>query len=50
MNQAEWQEYEEYLETLTEEELEIELNWLESIGNAKRRGSVVTSIHTDTLQ
>jgi hypothetical protein len=37
----EWQEYEEYLQELTDEELKIELKWLESIGQAKRRGSTV---------
>jgi hypothetical protein len=37
----EWQEYEEYLQELTDEELKIELKWLESIGQAKRRGGTV---------
>ena len=46
----EWQEYEEYLTTLTESELEIELEWLKSVGIAKRRGSTVTSNQSDTLQ
>lgn len=45
-----WREYEEYLDTLTEEELAIELEWLRSVGIAKLRGSVVTSIETNTLQ
>jgi hypothetical protein len=45
-----WQEYEDYLKTLTEEELEIELQWLKSVGVAKQRGSTVTSTQTDTLQ
>jgi hypothetical protein len=45
-----WKEYEEYLQTLTEEELEIELQWLRSVGIAKQRGSTVTSTQTDTLQ
>jgi len=45
-----WAEYEEYLETLTEEELQIEIEWLKSVGIAKERGSVVTSVQTDTLQ
>ncbi len=37
----EMQEYQEYLAELTEEELKIELQWLESIGQAKKRGSTV---------
>lgn len=40
----EWQEYEEYLAELTDEELKIELKWLESIGKAKRRGSTVVAV------
>ena len=34
-------DYEEYLAELTEEELKIELQWLESIGQAKKRGSTI---------
>jgi hypothetical protein len=45
-----WREYEEYLQTLSEEELEVELQWLKSVGIAKQRGSTVTSTQTDTLQ
>ena len=37
----EWEEYEEYLDELTSEELEIELKWLASVGEAKRRGSFI---------
>ena len=46
----EWEEYSEYLDNLTDEEFEIELNWLESVGKAKKRGSVVTSVENFTLQ
>ena len=46
----EWAEYEEYLETLSESELEVELEWLKSVGIAKQRGSVVTTITVNTLQ
>ena len=45
-----WREYEEYLETLSEKELEVELEWLKSVGIAKQRGSTVTSNQTDTIQ
>ena len=45
-----WKEYEEYLQTLSEEELEVELQWLKSVGIAKQRGSTVTSTQTDTIQ
>lgn len=41
ISQEEWEDYEEYLQELTDEELKIELQWLESIGEAKRRGSTV---------
>ena len=37
----EMEEYEEYLQELTSEELKIELQWLESIGEAKKRGSTI---------
>lgn len=46
----EWEEYEEYLETLTEEQLEIELEWLKSVGIAKQRGSTISSTQSDTIQ
>lgn len=46
----EWQEYSDYLDDLTDEEFEIELKWLESIGRAKQRGSIVTSVENYTLQ
>jgi hypothetical protein len=45
-----WAEYEEYLETLSEFELEIEIEWLKSVGIAKQRGSVVTTIEVSTIQ
>ena len=50
ISNADWEEYEEYLTTLSESELEIELEWLKSVGIAKRRGSTVTSEQNDTLQ
>ena len=46
----EWEDYEEYLETLSESQLQIEIEWLKSVGIAKERGSTVTSNQTDTLQ
>lgn len=46
----EWEEYSEYLDELTDEEFNIELAWLESIGKAKQRGSVVSIIENFTLQ
>jgi len=50
ISDEEWREYENYLKSLTEEELETELQWLKSVGIAKERGSTVTSTQTDTLQ
>jgi len=50
ITKEEWSEYEEYLETLTESELEIEIEWLRSVGIAKMRGSSITSIEINTLQ
>jgi hypothetical protein len=50
ISDEQWQEYETYLKALTEEELEIELQWLKSVGIAKERGSTITSTQTDTLQ
>lgn len=46
----EWEEYEDYLSELTTEELKIELQWLESVGKAKKRGSVVSSVENFTIQ
>lgn len=46
----EWDDYLDYLETLTEKQLEIEIEWLKSVGIAKQRGSIVTSIQSETLQ
>lgn len=46
----EWLEYADYLETLTENELKTEMEWLVSIGEAKKRGSVVSFIENNTLQ
>ena len=46
----EWEEYSEYLDSLNDEEFEIEMEWLKSVGKAKQRGSVVTSVENFTLQ
>ncbi len=46
----EWLEYRNYLAQLSEDELKIELKWLESVGQAKKRGSVVSLIENNTLQ
>ena len=50
INRQEWLEYEEYLAELTEDELKIELDWLQSVGDAKKRGSVVSCIENYTVQ
>jgi hypothetical protein len=50
ISNEEWEDYEEYLETLSQSELEIELEWLKSVGIAKQRGSIVAFTQTDTLQ
>jgi len=50
ITEQEWQEYHEYLAELTNDELKIELDWLESVGKAKKRGSVVTCIENNTIQ
>jgi hypothetical protein len=46
----EWQEYSEYLDSLNEEELKIELDWLKSVGKAKQRGSFMTIDENFTIQ
>jgi hypothetical protein len=46
----EWEDYKDYLSDLTQEELEVELKWLESVGQAKKRGSVVSCIENYTIQ
>jgi hypothetical protein len=50
ITQEEWDEYHEYLTELTDDELKIELKWLESVGKAKKRGSVVSSVENYTIQ
>lgn len=50
ISNEEWEEYEDYLSELTDEELKIELQWLESVGKAKKRGSVVSSVENYTIQ
>jgi hypothetical protein len=49
ISKEEWEDYEEYLETLSEAQLQIEIEWLKSVGIAKERGSTVASDQTDTL-
>lgn len=41
ITQEEWEEYADYLDELSSEELKIEMEWLKSIGEAKKRGSTV---------
>jgi hypothetical protein len=50
ISNEEWQEYQAYLSELTDEELKIELQWLETLGKAKKRGSTIASVQPDTLQ
>ena len=50
ITREEWDDYLDYLTELTDEEIEIELQWLESVGIAKQRGSLVTSDVSFTLQ
>jgi len=50
ITEDEWKEFNEYLAELTDDELKIELEWLESVGQAKKRGSVVSFIENNTLQ
>lgn len=41
ISSEEWEEYNDYLAELTDDELKIELEWLETIGKAKKRGSTI---------
>jgi len=50
ITKEEWEEYSEYLDSLSDEEFKIELQWLESVGKAKQRGSVVSSVDNFTIQ
>lgn len=49
LSESEWQEYQAYLVQLSAEELKIELQWLDTLGEAKRNGSTIASVQTDTL-
>jgi hypothetical protein len=46
----EWLEYADYLDTLTENELKTEIEWLKSIGEAKQRGSLISYVENITIQ
>ena len=50
LSESEWQEYQAYLVQLSAEELKIELQWLETMGKAKKNGATISSMQTDTLQ
>jgi hypothetical protein len=50
ITQEEWEDYQDYLMELTDEELLIELKWLETVGKAKKRGSTVASVENFTIQ
>jgi len=50
ITEEEWEEYEDYLMELTDEELLIELKWLDTVGKAKKRGSTMSSVDNFTLQ
>jgi hypothetical protein len=50
ISKEDWQEYSEYLDTLTEEEFKIEIEWLTSIGKAKQRGSFISFDENFTIQ
>lgn len=50
ITEQEWLDYEEYLSELTDEQLVIELKWLETVGKAKKRGSTIASVENFTLQ
>jgi hypothetical protein len=50
ITKEEWEEYSEYLDSLSNEELKIELEWLKSVGKAKQRGSLISFIENDTIQ
>jgi hypothetical protein len=41
ISEEEWEDYNQYLAELTDDELKIELQWLETIGKAKKRGSTI---------
>lgn len=46
----EWEEYSEYLDSLSDEEFNIEIEWLKSVGKAKQRGSFMSFEENFTLQ
>jgi hypothetical protein len=50
LEKQQWEEYQVYLRSLSAEELKIELQWLETLGKAKKNGATISSMQTDTLQ
>jgi hypothetical protein len=50
LEKQQWEEYQVYLRSLSAEELKIELQWLETMGKAKKNGATISSMQTDTLQ
>ena len=45
----EMREYEEYLDSLTEDEFEIELKFLETLGKAKQAGKQIVPYESEFL-
>jgi hypothetical protein len=50
ITKEDWEEYSEYLDSLSDEELKIELDWLKSVGKAKQRGSFMSIDENFTIQ
>jgi len=45
-NDEDWDDYEEYLQSLSAKELEIELKLLETLGKAKKEGKIIVPSET----
>jgi hypothetical protein len=50
LSKEEWQEYADYLDGLSNEEMKIEMEWLKTLGEAKKRGSLLCLEENYTIQ
>jgi hypothetical protein len=47
--EEEWNDFEEYMECLSDEEYELEMKWLESLAQVKMQGKEISTIQTNYL-
>jgi hypothetical protein len=46
---SEWQEYNEYLQCLSDEDLQVELSWIETLCQVKKSGKTIVANESEYL-